>query len=328
MTDNGRFAQFRFRNGGALVLLSVMACASAPQAALQSQGTPEAVLASQDSHGFKPINLHAELSRTEAKNGTVVIANFTLPEALRSKVREEAMSVEFEGIETPFFAVNSPGEPPGRYQAIVGIPYDRAPGPARLRILVRGEELLSTEAALEVIDGGYPQEVLHVKPKHVTPPDSAMPRIDREVKEIVAIYRTITRKKYWSGPLRLPIASDITSPYGSKRVYNGELKSYHGGIDLKAAIKTPIRAAAAGRVALAKNLYYTGNTVMLDHGYGIYSLYAHMSSLRVKRGQVVPVGKIVGLSGMTGRVTGPHLHWQIVINRVKVDPVDLMKVLQ
>jgi murein DD-endopeptidase MepM/ murein hydrolase activator NlpD len=115
----------------------------------------------------------------------------------------------------------------------------------------------------------------------------------------------------------------VTSSFGSRRVYNGIQSSAHTGLDFKAPKGTPIYAASRGRVALAKNLFFTGNTVILDHGYGVLTLYAHMSKLKVKKGQMVEGGHLLGLSGMTGRVTGPHLHWMAIIHKQKVNPIGL-----
>ena len=138
----------------------------------------------------------------------------------------------------------------------------------------------------------------------------------------------MTLKKFWQGPFELPIQSRVTSAFGTRRVYNGVLKSFHTGLDLKAAMNTPIHAAAPGIVALSKNLFYTGNTVILDHGYGILTVYAHMNLRKVKVGDVVDVQQILGLSGKTGRVNGPHLHWQGIAHQVKVNPLGLVQVVK
>ena len=138
----------------------------------------------------------------------------------------------------------------------------------------------------------------------------------------------IRREKYWKGSFQVPINSAVTSTFGNKRIFNGEMKSFHQGLDLRAAMGTPIHAASGGVIVLAKNLFMTGNTVLIDHGYGIFTVYAHMSKLQVKKGQEVKPGETLGLSGMTGRASGPHLHWGAVINRFKVNPTDLTTVLQ
>jgi murein DD-endopeptidase MepM/ murein hydrolase activator NlpD len=126
----------------------------------------------------------------------------------------------------------------------------------------------------------------------------------------------------------LPIDSKVTSIYGTKRTFNGEMRSFHQGLDLRAKTGTPVRAPAGGTVVLAKDLFFTGNTVILDHGYGIFTIYAHMSKLGVKKGEKVNVKQQLGLSGATGRASGPHLHWGAQVNKSKVNPLELTRVMQ
>jgi len=112
--------------------------------------------------------------------------------------------------------------------------------------------------------------------------------------------------------------------FGARRIFNGEPRAPHAGSDLHAAPGTPVHATNRGRVVLAKNLFFTGNTVILDHGLGIDSLYAHLSRIDVKQGEIVRNGQVVGLSGATGRVTAPHLHWGMRVQNARVDPFSLV----
>ena len=137
---------------------------------------------------------------------------------------------------------------------------------------------------LEIVDGHYKSETLKVDEKKVNPPKKELKRILREQAELKEIYSHLTHEKYWDGPFVLPVDSVVTSPFGSKRIYNGEMKSFHQGLDLRAHIGTPIHAASGGVVVLAKDLFFTGNTVLIDHGYGVFTVYCHMSALKVKNG--------------------------------------------
>jgi murein DD-endopeptidase MepM/ murein hydrolase activator NlpD len=112
----------------------------------------------------------------------------------------------------------------------------------------------------------------------------------------------------WTTPFTVPIAGESGTNFGHRRVFNGQPRAPHAGADLKATTGTPIHSTNRGRVVLAKNLFFTGNTVILDHGLGIYSLYAHLSRIDVAVGTIVTNGQLIGLAGATGRVTGPHLH--------------------
>ena len=122
-----------------------------------------------------------------------------------------------------------------------------------------------------------------------------------------------------------PVGGDPTSIFGTRRVFNGQPRSPHPGLDLRASEGTPVRSSGAGRVAIAQDLYYSGNTVIVDHGGGLYTLYAHLSSIDVAEDQEIGPGQIVGESGATGRVTGPHLHWGAKIGNRPFDPRALLE---
>jgi murein DD-endopeptidase MepM/ murein hydrolase activator NlpD len=132
----------------------------------------------------------------------------------------------------------------------------------------------------------------------------------------------------WRGRFVMPVDSAVISNFGTRSIFNGELRQPHGGADLASPTGTPVRAPNAGRVALADDLYFTGNTIVIDHGGGLFSLLAHLSRLDVRAGEDVPRGAVVGAVGATGRVTGPHLHWTIRLGKARVDPVSLVFALE
>lgn len=264
--------------------------------------------------------LTAELSSSRVVNGSIVLVTV--------RVSPDAQSTppqgKFEELRFPFYKI---GEKDSQiFQAVLGIPFYHQPGVTKVEIEHPASR--SLELALTVEDGQYPSEKLKVPKKMVKPPQITLQRIRREQQEVKKIYQQMTQEKYWNGRFTLPIQSSITSVFGTKRVYNGQLNNFHGGVDLKASVGTPIHAPAAGVVVMAKDLYYTGNTVFLDHGYGIFTVYAHLSQLDVKPGQRVNVNSLIGLSGKTGRVNGPHLHWQAIVHQTKVNPIDLTRILQ
>jgi murein DD-endopeptidase MepM/ murein hydrolase activator NlpD len=216
-----------------------------------------------------------------------------------------------------------PAGPPRAYEALFGVERGSVAGEAKVSVWL--DPGRKTELPFQVVAGTYKSEILKVDPRLVKPPKRALKRIKREQKEVGLVYSQVLKAKLWSGPFRLPIPSEITSDYGTARVYNGEHNGYHFGTDLRAPVGTEIRAPAGGKVVMAKSLYYTGNTVLLDHGYGLITLYAHMSKLKVRKGQEVKAGALLGLAGMTGRVNGPHLHWGAILHRVKVNPMELTR---
>jgi murein DD-endopeptidase MepM/ murein hydrolase activator NlpD len=159
----------------------------------------------------------------------------------------------------------------------------------------------------------------------VKPPKSVQKRIRKEFAQAKRIYTRTTPISYIAKPFVLPLRSLITSHFGTARIFNGLLKSYHSGVDFKAKVGTPVRAINDGMVVLAKKRYYAGGSVIIDHGRGIYSCYYHLSRFKVKPGEFVRRGEIIGLSGKSGRVTGPHLHLTIKIKNVTVDPIQFIK---
>ena len=276
-----------------------------------------AVLSSTAQSADIQAKFHAELSAQAAVNGSILLVKMS--QGTGPKADPTEIEVNYNGRHYPVFTT------PDGFEAILGVPYDKTPGPATVEVIFKKE---SSILSFTVKDGNYPSEVLKVDDRHVNPKKADVLRIQKEAAEIGKIYKVMTRKKYWIGPFQLPINSVVTSTFGNKRVFNGAMKSFHQGLDLKAPMGTPIHAASGGIVVMAKDLFMTGNTVLLNHGYGIYTVYAHMSKLEVKNGEEVKSGQVLGLSGMTGRASGPHLHWGAVINHTKVNPTDLTTVVQ
>jgi murein DD-endopeptidase MepM/ murein hydrolase activator NlpD len=138
----------------------------------------------------------------------------------------------------------------------------------------------------------------------------------------------VTPERLWDGNFRIPLDGVTTgSNFGKRRILNGNPGSPHGGMDLPGATGTPVHAAQRGRVALAEELFFSGNTVVVDHGLGIYTFYGHLSEIDVKAGDAVETGIVLGKVGATGRVTGPHLHWGLTVERARVNPLLLVKLL-
>lgn len=213
--------------------------------------------------------------------------------------------------------------------ALVAIAYLEKPGKKVIKIVADSDgRKVKFELPVVVKSRKYKSEKLSVDPSKVSPPKKYLKRIMRESKQIGKIYKKEIAERFWAGPIILPVDSVITSPFGTKRVYNGQMKGFHKGVDLRAPTGTPIKAPLKGKVVMAKDLYYTGNTVILDHGYRFVTFYGHMSELKVKNGDVVEKGEVIGLSGATGRVSGPHLHWGAVLSGEKINPLDLFQVIQ
>jgi murein DD-endopeptidase MepM/ murein hydrolase activator NlpD len=208
---------------------------------------------------------------------------------------------------------------------LLGLAADVQPGD--YEIAVRGEAggaPIEGAVTISVAKALFRSQTLRVDPRFVQPPKDELPRIEKERARLGELSHHVDHDHPWRSPFSAPLDSPVTESYGTRRTFNGELASQHRGVDLKGAMGTPIAAPGAGRVVLAEELYYTGNTVVIDHGAGVVSLLAHMSRIGVKAGDVVDAGAIVGDVGATGRVTGPHLHWSAWVGGTSIDPMSLI----
>jgi len=201
-----------------------------------------------------------------------------------------------------------------RWLAVVGIPLDAKPGTYAVRVKNRS-------LSFTVQDKQYAVQRVTIKNRRKVDPTALdLKRIRRESKVIHAALGAWHRST--SVPLRfdLPVLGPVSSPFGLRRIFNGEPRAPHSGIDIAVPAGTPIRAPAPGRVAAVGDFFFDGKMVMIDHGQGLVTMYGHMEKILVKKGQRVARGEVIGLVGQTGRATGPHLHWGVSLNNARVDP--------
>ena len=171
----------------------------------------------------------------------------------------------------------------------------------------------------------YRTSSLTVAPKFVEPDPDALKRIDIEKQLKEKVFASSAAEPLWSANFRAPVAAPPTDSFGTRRTFNSKLASIHKGMDFRAATGTPVRAGNSGVVVLARPLYYEGNCVVIDHGLGLFTISMHLSQIAVKEGQHVSTGDRLGLSGATGRVTGPHLHWAVRWQGAYLDPAKLLR---
>ena len=205
--------------------------------------------------------------------------------------------------------------------AYVGFDLDTEPGKTSVAFRV-GRIHGSREVVVERKTFG--SESLKVKSGFTDLDKATVVRVQSESKRLHKLWKTVTPRKLWSETFVKPTDGAFGSPFGLRRIFNGKPRSPHSGLDIKSPLGTPIHASNEGRVVEASHLFFTGNTVVIDHGLGLYTLYAHMSRIDVKAGQEVDRGQVIGLVGATGRVTGPHLHWGAKLVGSRVDPVSLL----
>lgn len=208
----------------------------------------------------------------------------------------------------------------GHWTALVGIPL--AFGPGRHEVKVHRADYLET-ISLQVDSKEYPAQSIRLpkgKERYVVPPPEALNRIVRERKQLEKILATWSERAQVDTDFHWPVQGRIGSPFGLHRFFNGEPRSPHLGLDLVAPQGTPVKVPAAGTVLATEEFFFTGKAVFLDHGQGLISGYFHLERIDVQPGQAVQRGEVLGVVGATGRVTGPHLHFSVYLNRTAVDP--------
>jgi hypothetical protein len=212
------------------------------------------------------------------------------------------------------------GQVGGDWFGLVALPTDQA-GPMELVVShsLNGEPEVTTRWTVQVRPRTYSETQLSVAPRFTSPPTEVMERIARERELVRSTLGELTAEWLIDGNFVRPRNTRITSPFGQKRVFNGELQSRHWGVDLAGEVGTPVRVAGRGRIAIARNLYYAGNAIYVDHGMGVFSGYYHLSQIGVSEGDTVERGQVIGRVGETGRVTGPHLHWSFFAGGERLD---------
>ena len=205
-----------------------------------------------------------------------------------------------------------------RWLAIVGIPLSTKPGAQTLRVTSGAK---TVEVPFQVSDKHYREQRLTIKnERQVNPNPEDLKRITGEQERSNAALSKFTASGTPAFALLSPVEGTRSDSYGSRRIFNGQPRNPHSGMDIAAAKGTPIRSPAAGTVVEAGNFFFNGNTLYIDHGYGLVTMYCHLDEIKVKLGDHLAAGELIGTVGATGRVTGPHLHWGVALNRAMVDP--------
>jgi murein DD-endopeptidase MepM/ murein hydrolase activator NlpD len=275
-----------------------------------------------------------------ARAGVMLAAMLAAPEPLRMSVasrslqpgelvvltiagvgRAESMRVTAFGRE---IAAYDAGD--GDWRALVGIDLDVKPGSHPVTIEAGSPPRRATYN-LVVRPRTFRTRRLTVDEAFVTPPASEEARIAREARLLQMVWASSPGKQRWTGPFLRPVPHEANSAFGTRSIFNGKPRTPHGGADFLSPAGTSVHAPNGGRVVVARNLYFSGNTVVIDHGVGLFSMLAHLSAIDVHEGETVEAGRIIGTVGATGRVTGPHLHWAVRAGGARVDPLALLALL-
>lgn len=250
-----------------------------------------------------------------AQQCTVTPRTANLGETLRLTCGGEVTSAKWNDRTVRLFP-----QPDGKNFGLMPISVKDSPGPASIEFLSKDGATLVTEK-LVVRPTRFPSENVRLSPDI-----EALHSTTEEIQLLTGFRNEVSDSRYWQDPFEAPVEGCVTSPFGVKRLHNGKpTGEFHGGVDQRTPAGEAIRAIADGKVIFAKQFNVLGNTVGLDHGQGLGSMYLHMTKLAVADGALVKKGDVIGYAGSTGRSTGPHLHWVLYANGVNVNPAQWVK---
>ncbi len=250
-------------------------------------------------------------------NGTPVLFRVTTPEPVR------ALSGNWLGHEI-VFSFNASGK---LWFALAGAGLETKPGayPLQLRAETLAGQAISFEKKIRVARQRYPRVLLKVPGRYTAPSPEELRQIEQDKETKAQIFKTVSAEREWKGSFTPPAKAEISDVFGVARIFNGSVQSTHQGLDFRVPSGTSVAAVNSGRVLLARPLFFEGNCVVIDHGQGLLTLYLHLSKFSVQEGDEVSKGQPIGLSGGTGRATGPHLHLAVRWQGVYLDPQVLLK---
>ena len=253
---------------------------------------------------------------------TPVLVEAGAPELIRvAAPNAESVNGEWLGHKIAFFKLRN-----GEWGALAGVDVEAPAGPSTLHVsAVERGAVVDMSQPVAIHAAHYRTGTLSVAPKFVEPGTAALKEIEEESKVKAKVFAESAPEPLWAGDFHAPVKAQPTDSFGTRRVFNKKLASIHKGADFRAPMGTPVHAANSGVVVLARPLYYEGNCVIIDHGMGLFTLSMHFSRIDVHEGQRVNGGAALGLSGATGRVTGPHLHWAVRWEGAYLDPLKLLK---
>jgi murein DD-endopeptidase MepM/ murein hydrolase activator NlpD len=250
-------------------------------------------------------------------NGSPVLFRVTTPKPVR------ALSGRWLGHEI-VFSVDASHK---SWFALAGVSLETKPGvyPLELNAETAAGEAISFEKKISVERQRYPRVLLKVPGRYTAPSPEDQRQIEQDKQTKAEIFKTASAAREWDGSFAPPVNAAISDVFGVARVFNGSVQSTHQGLDFRVPSGTSVAAVNSGHVILARALFFEGNCVVIDHGQGLLTLYLHLSKFLVKEGDDVNKGQAIGLSGGTGRATGPHLHLAVRWQGVYLDPQALLK---
>jgi murein DD-endopeptidase MepM/ murein hydrolase activator NlpD len=256
------------------------------------------------------------LPRARAVPGGVVVLR--VPATPPAATPEQSTAPQAWFGDAPVMLLPSGKAHAGEWLAVVGLPLSQPPGRAELRVQRAGQA--STTIGFDVRPAHYRTQRLRVPPAQVDLSAADLARVAAEHERIHAAVAAFSATTPATLRLAAPVSGARSSSFGLRRFFNGAARDPHSGMDIAASLGQPVHAAAAGVVADTGDYFFNGNTVLIDHGAGLVTMYCHLSRIDVQAGQRIAAGDIIGAVGSTGRATGPHLHFGVALNRAFVDP--------
>jgi murein DD-endopeptidase MepM/ murein hydrolase activator NlpD len=264
--------------------------------------------------------LRVEVLPSVVRQGEVCLIKASSPATLKS------IHVEFRGERFPmtFGAHNR------TYEGLLGIDLNIRPATYAVKVVAidGSRRVYSSALLLKVEKVAFKTQTLSLPSSMVDLDPETLARVNKEEKRLKALFRGFREERLWSGAFLRPVPGELTTVFGMRRIINGQPRSPHTGVDLRAEEGTPVLACNSGVVVLVDQLFFTGKSVILDHGLGIYSMYFHLSAALATEEDRVSTGAPLGRVGSTGRSTRPHLHWGIRINGARVDPLSLLRLTE
>ncbi len=233
------------------------------------------------------------------------------------------IELEFQGRRIPLAF----SEQSHNHEGLIGIDMAAQPATYEVKVIAKdgGNDVHLSSLSLKVEKVEFGVEKLTLPSSMVDLDRKTLERVSQEEKLLSDVFRKSREERLWRGAFIWPVEGELSGAFGVSRIINGQRRSAHSGIDLRAKEGAPVLACNGGLVVLSKPLFFSGNSVILDHGWGFYSMYFHLSEVLIKAGDRVGKETRLGRVGSTGRSTGPHLHWGIRMNGARVDPLSLLK---
>ena len=269
-------------------------------------------------YAYAENHFSAESLPKVVKQGEVCLISAFGPASMKS------IHVEFQGARFPMAF----REQNGAYVGLIGFDMNTRPGLYEIKVIAtdggKGVYVDAHSIKVERVHFGIQKLLLPSSMVNLDPRNRE--RVNQEARQLKALFQGFRDERLWRGAFIRPVEGELSGAFGLRRMMNGQPQSPHTGVDLQAKEGTPVLACNSGMVVLVHQLFLSGKSIILDHGWGLYSMYFHLSETPVKEGDIVSKGAILGRVGSTGRSTEPHLHWGIRMNGARVDPLSLLDV--